>query len=159
MDFPDLFNISSEEGPSTTTSTQNDASSPVPTRRKPIPRKGHTKSRSGCYTCKKRRIKCQETRPLCGNCKKAGMTCEYPITPNSVERSIMVRDQSLILQPQATNMVFGMQDMRCFHHFLVRAYPHLPLKGDKLWTLEVPSFAHEVGCHMQFCRLKLTRIV
>ncbi|KAL2753688.1 hypothetical protein ACRALDRAFT_1077366 [Sodiomyces alcalophilus JCM 7366] len=41
-------------------------------------RRGHTKSRRGCYNCKRRRIKCQETRPACGHCIKTGLQCEYP---------------------------------------------------------------------------------
>jgi hypothetical protein len=31
--------------------------------KKPIPRKGHTKSRRGCLHCKRRRIKCNELHP------------------------------------------------------------------------------------------------
>ncbi|QDS68130.1 hypothetical protein FKW77_010264 [Venturia effusa] len=45
----------------------------VRVRNKPIPRKGHTKSRRGCFNCKRRKIKCQETQPACGNCEKAGI--------------------------------------------------------------------------------------
>ncbi|KID83901.1 C6 transcription factor [Metarhizium guizhouense ARSEF 977] len=44
-------------------------------------RRGHTKSRRGCYNCKRRRIKCQETRPACGHCVKTGLKCEYPSLP------------------------------------------------------------------------------
>ncbi|KAK8094514.1 hypothetical protein PG997_001199, partial [Apiospora hydei] len=46
-----------------------------------LERKGHTKSRRGCYNCKRRRIKCQETYPSCGHCTKAGLNCEYPAVP------------------------------------------------------------------------------
>lgn len=34
-----------------------------------------TKSRNGCVTCKKRRLKCDETKPLCQNCIKKGIVC------------------------------------------------------------------------------------
>lgn len=34
-----------------------------------------TKSRTGCVTCKKRRLKCDETKPLCQNCVKRGIVC------------------------------------------------------------------------------------
>lgn len=34
-----------------------------------------TKSRNGCVTCKKRRLKCDETKPLCQNCTKRGIVC------------------------------------------------------------------------------------
>ncbi|RWA04728.1 hypothetical protein EKO27_g10380 [Xylaria grammica] len=46
-----------------------------------LERRGHTKSRRGCYNCKRRRIKCQETRPSCGHCVKTGLKCEYPLVP------------------------------------------------------------------------------
>jgi hypothetical protein len=114
-------------------------------RNKPIPRKGHTKSRRGCFNCKRRKIKCQETQPACGNCEKAGIVCEYPKIVQQQPGS------SIFRQPQAVNAAFSMTDMRLFHHFIVRAYPHLPVGADAIWTLEVPAFAHEV-C---FCILQL----
>ncbi|KAM5363550.1 hypothetical protein ACJZ2D_011934 [Fusarium nematophilum] len=52
-----------------------------PTQKQRLERRGHTKSRRGCYNCKRRRIKCQETRPACGHCTKTGLKCEYPALP------------------------------------------------------------------------------
>lgn len=37
---------------------------------------------------------------------------------------------------------FTMSDMRLFHHFLITAYPHLPVGADKIWITVIPSFAH-----------------
>jgi hypothetical protein len=112
----------------------------VRVRNKPIPRKGHTKSRKGCFSCKKRKIKCQETRPICGNCIKAEITCEYPRAP---QQQMLL--PSLVNPPQSTPTVFSMADMRLFHHFMVRAYPHLPVGADEIWKLKIPAFAHEVS--------------
>jgi hypothetical protein len=53
-----------------------ESATPLP--RKPVPRKGHTKSRRGCFNCKRRRIKCNEKHPECNHCIKAGLHCEYP---------------------------------------------------------------------------------
>jgi hypothetical protein len=50
----------------------------VKVRRKPVPRKGHTKSRKGCLSCKRRRVKCPETLPECDNCRRLGLSCHYP---------------------------------------------------------------------------------
>ncbi|CAE7203321.1 unnamed protein product [Rhizoctonia solani] len=36
---------------------------------------GRVRSKNGCVTCKKRRKKCDETRPICERCTKAGMEC------------------------------------------------------------------------------------
>ncbi|TKA74133.1 hypothetical protein B0A55_06832 [Friedmanniomyces simplex] len=37
---------------------------------RPIPRRSHKKSKTGCRTCKVRKIKCDERRPLCRNCER-----------------------------------------------------------------------------------------
>lgn len=39
------------------------------------------KSRTGCLTCKKRRIKCDEARPACSRCTASGRECEYVQPP------------------------------------------------------------------------------
>ncbi|EEU43351.1 uncharacterized protein NECHADRAFT_45071 [Fusarium vanettenii 77-13-4] len=41
------------------------------------PRQGHRKSRNGCAVCKKRHIKCDERRPVCGNCEISERECYY----------------------------------------------------------------------------------
>ncbi|KAH8879788.1 hypothetical protein GQ53DRAFT_24048 [Thozetella sp. PMI_491] len=40
-------------------------------------RKPHTRSQTGCTTCKKRHVRCDEGRPLCTNCLVRGQACEY----------------------------------------------------------------------------------
>ncbi|CAK7267185.1 DNA-binding transcriptional regulator ume6 [Sporothrix epigloea] len=37
----------------------------------------HRRSRTGCYTCRLRRKKCDEGAPICSACKHLGLTCEY----------------------------------------------------------------------------------
>ncbi|KAK9457129.1 hypothetical protein V1511DRAFT_492765 [Dipodascopsis uninucleata] len=44
---------------------------------RPAKRKPHRKSRTGCRTCKKRRVKCDETHPRCLNCSNLGLTCSF----------------------------------------------------------------------------------
>lgn len=51
------------------------------------PRRTHNKSRLGCQTCKKRRIKCDESTPKCGQCRDKGTECVYnQKPPASTER-------------------------------------------------------------------------
>jgi hypothetical protein len=38
-----------------------------------------------------------------------------------------------------------MNDMRFFHYFIVKGYPHLPLNADHVWTMEVPAIAYKVS--------------
>lgn len=112
-------------------------------KRRPIPRKGHTKSRRGCFGCKKRKIKCQETKPQCGNCEKAGMLCEYPRADvDSLVSLQQPAPQTVSLQ--ATPTILSMKDLQSFHRFLFQAYPRLPVGASRLWTVEIPKVAHEV---------------
>ncbi|KAK4243654.1 hypothetical protein C7999DRAFT_18025 [Corynascus novoguineensis] len=36
---------------------------------------GKLRSREGCLTCRSRHVKCDETRPVCGNCRKSKRNC------------------------------------------------------------------------------------
>ncbi|KAK2032447.1 hypothetical protein LX32DRAFT_650053 [Colletotrichum zoysiae] len=38
----------------------------------------HRRTRSGCYMCRSRRVKCDETRPICDRCRKGNRECIYP---------------------------------------------------------------------------------
>ncbi|OAA43625.1 C6 zinc finger domain protein [Metarhizium rileyi] len=44
-------------------------------------RKGVPKVRTGCLTCKKRRVKCDETRPACKRCTSTGRNCDGYMPP------------------------------------------------------------------------------
>lgn len=44
--------------------------------------KKHKRTRSGCFTCRSRRIKCDESRPVCDRCKKGNRECVYPSSPS-----------------------------------------------------------------------------
>ncbi|KAL6883939.1 hypothetical protein HDV57DRAFT_436041 [Trichoderma longibrachiatum] len=38
----------------------------------------HRRTRSGCFTCRNRRIKCDETHPICLRCRKGTRDCVWP---------------------------------------------------------------------------------
>ncbi|EJP66153.1 C6 zinc finger domain protein [Beauveria bassiana ARSEF 2860] len=38
-------------------------------------RRGGTRKKTGCYTCKARHARCDEARPLCGNCQRLNLEC------------------------------------------------------------------------------------
>ncbi|KAK9370558.1 hypothetical protein V1509DRAFT_616166 [Lipomyces kononenkoae] len=42
------------------------------------PHARHKRTRSGCYTCRKRRVKCDELRPICNRCRKGDRECQFP---------------------------------------------------------------------------------
>ncbi|KAH8819487.1 hypothetical protein F5884DRAFT_760673 [Xylogone sp. PMI_703] len=46
-------------------------------------RRPHRKTRTGCKTCKRRKVKCDEQRPQCSNCIKHSVQCDYLLPPLS----------------------------------------------------------------------------
>lgn len=52
----------------------------------------HRRTRSGCFMCRSRRVKCDESRPICTRCKKGNRDCVYPDPPSS--RSSKLKDGS-----------------------------------------------------------------
>ncbi|KAF7550152.1 hypothetical protein G7046_g8109 [Stylonectria norvegica] len=129
---------SSSAGTPPTSGSEATALVTTTTRRHPIPRKGHTKSRAGCSTCKKRKVKCDEIEPECGPCRRLGFKCEYLQAKKRREPG------SLSLSPplQTTPTMFDADDMRFFQHFLFEAYPPMPVDGFKVWQ-HISQLAHE----------------
>ncbi|RQM08240.1 hypothetical protein DH86_00001438, partial [Scytalidium sp. 3C] len=96
-------------------------------------RKGHKKSRKGCFNCKARKVKCQETHPCCENCYKRGLDCQYPLSLQSLSlsgSSSTTPNSVSITTLQSTPTLFTPTDMQLFYHFLHGAYPHLPVGND-----------------------------
>ncbi|KAF7922870.1 uncharacterized protein EAE97_011034 [Botrytis byssoidea] len=122
------------------------------------PRKGHKKSRRGCYNCKKRKVKvwfslhnmesicCQETLPSCQNCARHQLSCSYPTLPPP--KLPVKPHQIAIASPvpygnlQATPTIFSLDEMFIFHHFLMYAHPYLPVGSKDKWVGHIPVLAH-----------------
>lgn len=69
-------------------------------------KKKHTDARTGCVTCKARKVKCGQERPACHNCRAFDRRCLYePSFPQDHQRDVEVTQvSSLLLSPkQATS--------------------------------------------------------
>ncbi|KUJ10496.1 uncharacterized protein LY89DRAFT_262682 [Mollisia scopiformis] len=69
---------------------------------KPLPqktRRTHTKSRGGCMECKRRKLKCNEAKPVCGGCTKREITCVYPKVGS---RTPLSKDAGQVLRPSTS---------------------------------------------------------
>ncbi|CAM1506376.1 Fc.00g060170.m01.CDS01 [Cosmosporella sp. VM-42] len=132
--------MSEYSGTASPAPSSDQSSALVPTKRRPIPRKGHTKSRAGCLSCKRRKVKCDELSPACGPCQRLGLGCQYVNkkrpTGSRPESSGLAR--TLGSEPS----MFDMDDMRFFRHFLFDAYPPLPIDGFTVWQ-QVSQLSHE----------------
>ncbi|PYI13262.1 hypothetical protein BO99DRAFT_447797 [Aspergillus violaceofuscus CBS 115571] len=51
------------------------------------PRKAHTKSRTGCVECRRRHIKCDESRPQCKRCRDSARECVFTTGELKIQRS------------------------------------------------------------------------
>ncbi|KAJ0108008.1 hypothetical protein J7T55_008144 [Diaporthe amygdali] len=67
-------------------------------------RRTHRKSRAGCRECKRRHIKCDETRPVCAGCSVKKLCCVYALGPASLPGQA---DQSGHLEPLAREDASG----------------------------------------------------
>ena len=134
---------SSPGPPSGSTSSEPDVGAHgMKARRKPMPRKGHTKSRAGCYNCKRRKVKCDEQLPGCSHCRRIGFSCKYPPPSAGPGDDASSPGPSMGLQPTPT--VFSLDDMHFFQHFLLAAHPTLPIGGAAVWQ-HMAQLAHSVS--------------
>jgi len=109
-----------------------------PNRRRPVPGKGHPKSKKGCVNCKARRVKCSEEHPSCRACRRLGFDCQYTPLPPPLS-SAFVLPGAL----PAASSALTFEDLRFFHHFLTDAHPPLPFGKSSVWQ-DVAAISHEV---------------
>ncbi|KAI0509462.1 hypothetical protein F5B22DRAFT_332381 [Xylaria bambusicola] len=124
------------------------------------------KSRHGCQTCKRRKIKCDEVRPVCGNCARrfydvkrcdypSPSTCQRPSRqlskhdaeesipqPGSVPMSLMPKPGGVSVDPTQRQL-----EMRLFYHYTQFAALELPATygytSKELWIDKVPQMAFQ----------------
>ncbi|KAI3316520.1 hypothetical protein HD806DRAFT_425202 [Xylariaceae sp. AK1471] len=101
-----------------------------------MPRKGSTKVRTGCLTCKIRKVKCDEGKPSCKRCTSTGRKCDgYAPPPTSSSALSWYRPRHLF--PQVDHA----SERRSLHFFCVVAAPALSGPLDPyFWTHLVLQF-------------------
>lgn len=83
-------------------------------------RKSTPRTRTGCQTCRTRKIRCDETSPACQNCVRSGWTCPgYSDTQTASEAAATTSNIAIYRLP---NTVPGsQQDRKALHYFSVSA--------------------------------------
>ncbi|KAL5629927.1 hypothetical protein BROUX41_001533 [Berkeleyomyces rouxiae] len=78
----------------------------------------HRRTRSGCFTCRSRRVKCDEGRPKCERCRKGNRDCKYPDPdskpPKGSRRPRAKGQEEFKLPPIGTTQ---------YYHLLPRKHP------------------------------------
>ena len=62
----------------------------------------HKKSRAGCDTCKRRRVKCDEATPICGSCALRQDSCSYSQIATTRAKKAVARTTSSTTSPLTT---------------------------------------------------------
>ncbi|KAF2797710.1 hypothetical protein K505DRAFT_133740 [Melanomma pulvis-pyrius CBS 109.77] len=96
------------------------------------------RSKTGCTTCRKRKKKCDETRPFCLSCQKNNIHCEgykpVELWKSGKERAAEARRQSLDIKFELPPLMEGVEndlDRVLLQHFASRASCVLTLQGDQ----------------------------
>ncbi|KAE8150975.1 hypothetical protein BDV25DRAFT_153477 [Aspergillus avenaceus] len=112
-------------------------------------RRPHRKTRTGCFSCKKRRIKCDEQKPSCLNCLRRGYNCEYLSRPLDSDN----QDDAVTHTPSPGNDLpeLPMTELRLLHHFTTSTYATMSSRENikTIWRVTVPQLAFSCDCLMR----------
>ncbi|KAK3618232.1 hypothetical protein LTR56_024776 [Elasticomyces elasticus] len=115
-------------------------------RRAKIARASKPKVRTGCVTCKIRRVKCDEVKPSCNRCTSTGRTCDGYYIPPRKNRRI---DHDAVIELSTTperclEVVAGTgEELRALEFFHARTAPNLSSYFDAgFWTRLVFQVSH-----------------
>ena len=100
-----------------------------------MPRKGDRKVRTGCRTCKQRKVKCDEVKPYCYRCTSTGRHCDgyAEIKPPQWMSSALARTT-----PNPSNFNGGLARHLEYYHYV--AGPGLSEQfAEKFWTKVLPQ--------------------
>ncbi|EPE34444.1 Zn2/Cys6 DNA-binding protein [Glarea lozoyensis ATCC 20868] len=114
---------------------------------KPVVRVWAPRRKTGCITCKVRRIKCDETKPTCQKCSTTGRKCDgyaSDISPNlPVSSSFLNLPISPSLSPAPSlHQPSDLRENRAFDHFITITAPQLSGHfSPKIWLQYVPRLS------------------
>ncbi|KAL2851138.1 hypothetical protein BJY01DRAFT_209261 [Aspergillus pseudoustus] len=121
-------------------------------------RRFHRKSRYGCAPCKRRRIKCDEKKPVCGNCAQRSVECSFktlaPTSNNQQLARIAVENASRSITGGVPAHVSGpgaampfcrsdTRDLELYCHFQIYTSTTLaqPASLESLYREDIPSLS------------------
>ncbi|KAK3671148.1 hypothetical protein LTR78_008949 [Recurvomyces mirabilis] len=119
-------------------SADDDGEGGGPSKKTKKPRTSKPKVRTGCTTCKIRRVKCDETKPACTRCTTTGRKCDgYYIPPrkNARKESPEARAPSAPLERSLDTIKGTPTELMAIEFFQARAGPSLASYFDaSFWT-------------------------
>ncbi|KAK0494403.1 hypothetical protein EDD18DRAFT_1107423, partial [Armillaria luteobubalina] len=142
----------------------------------------HAKSRTGCAMCKRRKVKCDEEYPVCGNCTKRKVDCTWPpktfrfvnsspetrISAASISTALSRRrpkeisihstfqhpDASFVLSARTLELMYHYTGMTCYTLTFVNE-----ANLDSVWNSAVPRLSFTAnGSHLLHAILAVTAL-
>lgn len=151
-DVPNSYNLNILLGPSANPSSQV----------------GHKKTRTGCLTCRQRKVKCDEERPKCHNCIRLQLSCSYakpveqpgpssrpdvsssePVSSPETEGSLLSTHYPSFGDPMEVDsdaiLPHDRMALRLLHWWMSRGYINYPnvalTEWRKVWLIDMPEMA------------------
>lgn len=104
--------------------------------------KRHHKSRSGCITCKIRKIKCDEKHPVCQRCSSTGRTCDG-YEPGPIRQHVA----GYLLLQHVSEITFPPEEVRALQYFQqVTALSLLNLDSGIFWSSTLIQVCRQEDC-------------
>ncbi|KAF2672585.1 hypothetical protein BT63DRAFT_131299 [Microthyrium microscopicum] len=114
------------------------------------------RTRSGCYTCRNRRVKCDEGRPTCERCKKGNRECVYPeVSTTSKPRRGSSKDKTANDEGSSAESAEDDLDEETILLSSISgsSEPNFPITSPELSELSTPILTHSTNSREQSSEL------
>ncbi|KAJ4290511.1 hypothetical protein N0V90_010728 [Kalmusia sp. IMI 367209] len=105
------------------------------------------KTKTGCVTCRIRRIKCDEAKPSCQRCTSTGRKCDgYKASaPTAQSHGVVYSPPQLLLNPNIGLDLNSTEESEAFHFFKYQtAYELSGFFDSTFWQFEVLQASHTI---------------
>lgn len=114
-------------------------------------RKFHNKSRHGCHTCKKSKVRCDFQKPVCGRCIRLERPCSYAGQGAASDGGSVVGDgvpkTKRSFEPGRATDILENRDLALMHHYSTKTY--ITIAGNEaqalIWQYDVPELCFADG--------------
>ncbi|KAK2042050.1 C6 zinc finger protein [Colletotrichum somersetense] len=109
-----------------------------------VSRRHGPKTRTGCITCKKRHVRCDEGKPTCQNCARSKRECEgYVQKQTSVMESFLRGHRPILIKPNYETLMFTNQLEKDHFDYWLAFSKEFTLFPSELMTHTLPQIARE----------------
>ncbi|KAF4539473.1 putative C6 finger domain protein [Lasiodiplodia theobromae] len=126
------------------------------------PRRSHRKSRDGCKNCKRRRIKCDESKPVCNKCVCSRLACDFASGNPGLISAIMslapgkrrrgrppkcTSAAALTARVPAVLPEVDLAELELMHQYSTYTYLDIDREGVRtMWRVNVPLLGFSEQC-------------